>query len=134
MRSQRASRHSLFARCREELAALADIKAGESVLEVDASAPTTDQDGGFDAVLGIADAMSRTALSAKLEEWRRALRVRGRIGLAIRGSADLSDLEGCRHLFREAGFEEIEVRAQVGSHSTDGRDMSLSLIYAVAWK
>jgi hypothetical protein len=119
----------------KRLAQIADLHAGEQVIDV--SNGTCDlavRGVSIDAIICLVDAASLPWVRAQLVDWRRSLRPRGRMGVALFASTNGSDPEGCRDAFRAAGFDDIDIRAHVETLSGDAvAPAPLSVIYAVAW-
>ena len=122
-------------RCLERLAQGAAIRTGERVLIISDSSPELPcADACLDAFLCLADASSLSAVRSQLADWRQALRPGGRIGLALFPSTNGSDPEDCRDAFREAGFDDIDVRAHAEMLARNPASTAVvSAIYAVAW-
>ncbi len=118
-----------------QLAQIADLQTGEQVVDVSAGPPDVTVRGArLDAIVCLVDAASLPWVRAGLAGWRRTLRPGGRVGLALYRSTNPSDPERCRDTFREAGFEDIEVRAQVEMVAGEAAAPApVSVIYAVAW-
>jgi hypothetical protein len=125
----------VVSRCMERLAQIADLHAGEQVVDVsDGTCDLTVRGVSLDAIICLVDAASLPWVRAGLIGWRRTLRPGGRVGLALYRSTSPGDPESCRDTFREAGFDDIDVRAHVETLSANAvAPAPVSVIYAVAW-
>ncbi len=119
------------------LARAACIAAGERVLALDGDGQCWRSEplaGDLDAVLCVTEESDLPAIRSQLADWQTVLRRGGRVGVAIRCGPSPTDLEGRRQIFREAGFDRVDVRTEVVALSPDSPEpFRQRVVYVVGW-